>query len=276
MQSFSIDGQTMRYLDVGQGEVIVFGHSYLWDSKMWQAQIESLSQHYRCIVPDFWGHGESDPHPQSMTSLNDYARHILALLDHLGIEQFSVAGLSFGGMWGVELVMLAPQRVKTLALLNTFVGLEPEVNCIKYNGMFELIRQAQCIPPSLAEQIVPLFFAQTSLDGLEEYVSRFQSYLAEMPVQQALEMIALGKMIFSRPDRFEQLEQFALPVLIISGAQDRSRTPLESYLMHDSITGSELHVLPDAGHTSAVESADEVTALLSEFFSRHLGLGQLS
>lgn len=43
----------MAYLDVGEGEVLLFGHSYLWDHQMWAPQVAALSQRYRCIVPDF-------------------------------------------------------------------------------------------------------------------------------------------------------------------------------------------------------------------------------
>lgn len=267
MHSFAIDGKKLRYQDIGQGEVIVFGHSYLWDSQMWQAQIEVLSQNYRCIVPDFWGHGASDAHPDSMSSLTDYARHILALLDSLSIENFSLAGLSLGGMWAVDLTILAPQRVKKLALLNTFVGLEPEVNCIKYNAMFAQIEQEKRISPALAEQIAPLFFSLASVEKQAGFVTSFQQYLMAASAEQLIEWVAIGQMLFSRVDRFDELEKFALPTLIIAGSQDRSRTPLESYLMNDTISGSQLHVLPDCGHISTLESPQQVSQLLVDFFS---------
>lgn len=127
MNKFAVDGHQMAYQDVGQGPVIVFGHSYLWDSEMWAPQIEVLSQNYRCVVPDFWAHGQSEFAPASTTSLVDYAQQIIALMDHLEVEQFSIIGLSVGGMWGSEVVNLAPERVKSLVMMDTFVGLEPEV-----------------------------------------------------------------------------------------------------------------------------------------------------
>ncbi|WP_459782629.1 alpha/beta fold hydrolase, partial [Photobacterium sp. R1] len=51
--------KSISYQDIGQGPVILLGHAYLWDSTMWQHQTAALSQSFRCIVPDFWGHGES-------------------------------------------------------------------------------------------------------------------------------------------------------------------------------------------------------------------------
>ncbi len=43
MNSMLIDGQKMAYLDVGEGEVLLFGHSYLWDHQMWAPQVAALS-----------------------------------------------------------------------------------------------------------------------------------------------------------------------------------------------------------------------------------------
>lgn len=127
MKKFEIEGQQLAYLDKGKGPVLLFGHSYLWDCQMWAPQIEALSQSYRCIVPDLWAHGESDAAPASTTSLVDYAQHMLVLMDHLEIDEFSIVGLSVGGMWGAELTAQAPQRVKSLVLMDTFIGWEPEV-----------------------------------------------------------------------------------------------------------------------------------------------------
>ena len=89
MNKFEIEGQQLAYLDKGDGPALLFGHSYLWDSQMWAPQIEVLSQSYRCIVPDLWAHGESEAAPASTESLVDYAQHMLALMDHLDIEEFS-------------------------------------------------------------------------------------------------------------------------------------------------------------------------------------------
>lgn len=96
MEKFEIDSQVMHYQDVGTGPVLVFGHSYLWDSEMWAPQIAEFSKNYRCIVPDLWAHGQSGNIPSTTSNLVDYAKDILALLDHLNVENFSIIGLSVG------------------------------------------------------------------------------------------------------------------------------------------------------------------------------------
>ena len=102
MSKFTLDAQKMAYTDIGQGPVIVFGHAYLWSREMW-ALSQVLSKKYRCIVPDFWTHGDSDSAPKSMNSLVDYAKHLVALMDHLNIEQFSIVGMELVGCGELKL-----------------------------------------------------------------------------------------------------------------------------------------------------------------------------
>ncbi|WJG26567.1 alpha/beta fold hydrolase [Vibrio furnissii] len=269
MHTFNVDGQQMRYQDVGQGDVIVLGHSYLWDSTMWAPQVAALSQQYRCIVPDMWAHGESDSAPAAMRNLTDYAQHVLALMDHLDIETFSVVGLSVGGMWGAELVDLAPQRVKALVMMDTFIGLEPEVTHAKYFQILDTISQLQAVPEPLVEVVTPMFFAREAAQKTPALVQSFRSRLAALRGTQAVEVARIGRMVFDRRDLMEDVvEKFALPVLVAVGAEDAPRPVLESYLMHDSITGSELVVVPEAGHISNLEQPQFVTDMLTRFLAK--------
>jgi len=269
MQKFAVDGREMAYQDVGSGPVVVFGHSYLWDSKMWAPQVEALSQHYRCIVPDLWAHGESQPAPESTRSLTDYAKQIVALLDHLEIEQFSIVGLSVGGMWGTEVAALVPSRLRSLVLMDTFVGLEPEVTHKKYFGMLDAITQAQSVPVPIIDAVTPLFFANNASEDSPELVSQLSAFLAQLKGEQAVEVARIGRMVFGRRDQIEEIEKFALPVLIAVGQEDKPRPVLESYLMHDCITGSELIQIPKAGHISNLEQPDFVTGMLEDFLAKH-------
>lgn len=268
MNKFAIDGCEMAYQDVGQGPVIVFGHSYLWDSQMWAPQVEALSQHYRCIVPELWAHGDSDFAPSSTRSLTDYAQQILALMDHLDIETFSLVGLSVGGMWGTELVSLAPQRVNALVLMDTFVGLEPEVTHKKYFAMLDTISQVQAVPAPIVDAVTPLFFANNVQQDNPQLVDQFVQSLIALKGDKAVEVARVGRMVFGRRDQIEDIEKFALPVLIAVGQEDKPRPVLESYLMHDCISGSELIQIPRAGHISNLEQPEFVTKMLKNFLDR--------
>ncbi|WP_434355245.1 alpha/beta hydrolase [Parasalinivibrio latis] len=268
MPVFHYKNRQMAYQDVGSGPVLLFGHSYLWDAQMWAPQIETLSCHYRCIVPDLWAHGGSDSLPESTLSLVDYADDILALMDHLDIHEFSVVGLSVGGMWGTEVALKAPQRVTSLVLMDTFIGLEPEVLHKKYFGMFDVISNAECIPEPVMEAVVPLFFSAKATDTAPALVNAFHEKLAGLTGQKALDVVEMGKLVFNRRDAFDDVEKLALPTLIMVGTEDKPRPVFESYLMNDAITGSELQVVPGAGHISNLENPEFVTQALTTFFAR--------
>ncbi|MEO9495482.1 MAG: alpha/beta hydrolase [Vibrio splendidus] len=270
MNKFTVDNQSMAYLDEGQGPVVVLGHSYLWDSAMWKPQIDALKTQYRCIVPELWSHGESQAAPASMRNLKDYAQHVLALLDHLEIEEFSVVGLSVGGMWGTELAELAPARIKSLVLMDTFVGLEPEVAHAKYFSMLDTITQTKMVPQPIVEAVVPLFFANDAQTNSPSLVEGFTQQLSSLEGEKAEEVARIGRMVFGRRDMIEAVENFALPVLIAVGQEDKPRPALESYLMHDCITGSELVVIPGAGHISSLEQPEFVNTMLKTFLDKHL------
>ncbi|MCD8561126.1 MAG: alpha/beta hydrolase [Shewanella xiamenensis] len=268
-QQICIAGSQLSYLDIGTGPTLLFGHSYLWDSAMWAPQIALLSKSYRCIVPDLWGHGQSGTVPENCHSLLDISEHMLALMDALELETFSLIGLSVGAMWGAELVLKAPARVKTLAMLDSFIGFEPEITRAKYFGMLDMIQTAGSIPPALINAISPLFFADNAKANNPELVQRFESDLAALTPERIPDIVKLGRIIFGRRDTLEFAEQFTLPCLIMVGVEDKARSVLESYLMSDAINGSQLVHIPNAGHISSLEQAEFVNQQLLAFLSQY-------
>lgn len=268
-QQLVIADRKLSYLDVGSGPVLLFGHSYLWDSAMWAPQIATLSAQYRCIVPELWGHGQSDLLPNNCKTLLDIADQMLELMDALEITHFSVVGQSVGAMWGAELVLKAPTRVKTLVMLNSFIGFEPEVTRAKYDGMLDMITAAKAIPAPLISAISPLFFANDAANNTPELVTDFEQSLASITAEQILTIVKLGRMIFGRRDTMEYAEQLTLPCLIMAGVEDKARSVLESYLMSDAIDGSQLVHIPAAGHISTLEQAEFINQHLADFLAKH-------
>ncbi|ABV37029.1 alpha/beta hydrolase fold [Shewanella sediminis HAW-EB3] len=266
----TVDNKCLNYLDIGDGPVLLFGHSYLWDSQMWAPQLAHLSRHYRCIVPDLWGHGHSDPIPDSTHSLQHIADQMLTLMDTLKVETFSVIGLSVGGMWGAELALKAPTRVTTLVMMGCFIGFEPEVSRTKYYNMLDIIKASQGVPAPLIEQIAPLFFAKNAAQNTPELFAHFKQSLAELKPELVETLFRLGKIIFGRRDTMEEVEKLTLPCLIMTGLEDSVRPVLEGYLMHDAIDGSEYIHIPNAGHISSLEQPEFINEQLTNFLNKHL------
>lgn len=265
--SFELPDTHLSYLDMGQGPVLLLGHSYLWDSLMWQEQLELLAKSYRVIAVDLHGHGESGPVPPRVNSLRVVADDMLALMDSLDIAQFSILGLSVGGMWGAELVLKAPARVQTLVMMDSFIGFEPEVTRAKYYGMLDVIKAAGSIPTPMIDAIVPLFFANNPDERL---TNAFAAHLANLEGTRIADIERMGRLVFGRRDTMDDVEKLTLPVLVMVGVEDKARSVLESYLMHDAIDGSQLVHIPGAGHISCLEQAEFVNRTLLAFFASHL------
>ncbi|MFR9717745.1 alpha/beta fold hydrolase [Aeromonas diversa] len=262
-QRIELGGRSLAYLDEGQGPVILFGHSYLWDSAMWAPQVEALKGQYRCIVPELWGHGDSDALVAGRLTLTELARDHLALLDALGIDEFILVGLSIGGMWGLELANMAPARIKGLVLMDTFVGLEPQITCERYLGMLGAIEQVGTIPAPIIEQVAPLFFANQAEPAL---MADFKARLASWPATKVAAMVAVGRSFVTRADRMEWLESLTCPTLVMTGCEDKARPVLEGYLMAEA-RGCRFIEIPGAGHISTLENPTFVNAALGEFLA---------
>ncbi|KDM91120.1 hypothetical protein EA58_13290 [Photobacterium galatheae] len=257
--------QGISYLDIGQGPVLVLGHAFLWDSGMWDHQVARLSQHFRCIVPDFWGHGASEPAPAASATLADYAQVMCELLDHLEIETVGLIGHSMGGSWAIEFAVQAPARVRALVLLDSFAGLEPEVVNLKYQAMLREAEDNQSFSPTCIDTFTPLQFGRNAGSSHPELIKVFRSRLAHWQGAQVTAITQAGQMWFGRRDSFEDAEKLALPCLLMVGAEDRIRSVLESHLMLDGITGSQLQVIADAGHLCPLEQPEIVTEGLLAF-----------
>ncbi len=83
-------------------------------------------------------------------------------MDQLGVDRFAAVGLSIGGMWAAELAVMAPERVTALALLDTFLGPEPQISRDRYFGRMDAIAADRSIPEPMLDVIVPLFFAPST------------------------------------------------------------------------------------------------------------------
>ena len=264
-----IDGQPLHYIDQGSGPAVLLGSSYLWDRTMWAPQIEALSQQYRVIVPELWGHGESGPLPSHTQSLDDLARQALALLDHLDIAQVNLVGLSVGGMWGARLALLAPERINSLVLMDTHLGAEPEATRQYYFSLFKMIEDAGAIPEPLLDVIAPIFF-RAEIDRESALYQEFRQALQDFSRERLLSsVVPLGRLIFSREDVLDQLPRLdADTTLVMCGEQDKPRPPTESREMAELI-GCSLILIPEAGHISARENPDFVNEALLTFLANH-------
>lgn len=92
-----------------------------WEKTPWNP-IEQLAPNYRVIAMDQRNAGLSVAPISATDGWHTYTQDQLALLDHLGVDKFHVAGMCIGGPYCMGLIQAAPQRVASAILFQT-IGL---------------------------------------------------------------------------------------------------------------------------------------------------------
>lgn len=270
MERMRINQATMAYLDTGCDYPLVMGHSFLWDANMWRPQIAHLQQRYRCIVPDLWSHGQSDPLPQPAYSIEQLADDYWQLCQTLLLKKFALIGLSVGGMWATQLTLQHPEAVSALVLMDTYVGAEPQQSQRVYLGMMDELERNYEFTPKFAAQVAPYFFARDTAQHRPELVKTFVQSLHDTPPTHIIGKIALGRAIFNRSCLLEQLRQIKIPTLIIVGEEDLPRPPREAQEMLKHIPNAQLAIIPRAGHICTMEQPEYVNDVLTRFLNTYL------
>ncbi len=119
VSTFTYRGRRIAYREYGSGpRVLVMTHGLLMDGRMYTKLAPKIAaKSHRVITVDMLGHGSSDqPHDMTAYSMQQFARDIVALLDHLEIPEAVIGGTSLGANVSLEVAVAAPQRVRALVL----------------------------------------------------------------------------------------------------------------------------------------------------------------
>jgi pimeloyl-ACP methyl ester carboxylesterase len=250
----------VSYQDKGEGPAILFGHSYLWDSHMWDEITENLSKSYRCIVPDLVGHGNSSN--LESIDLDQMADIHGRLMDYLNIKSYSLAGLSIGAMWG-SLLVAKNKNIEKFAVLNSSLSPEPPEKLALYESMLSAVDAAACMPPPILDAVVPGFFSKYVDLGL---VRNFRNSLADIPSERIPCVTACGRAFLNRGNLLTNLSDRDIDTFIIAAQQDAYRSIGEAKAIKDALNGKML--LVNSGHISVKEKPREISEILLEFFGK--------
>jgi pimeloyl-ACP methyl ester carboxylesterase len=113
--TFRHDGRTLAYRDYGEGpRVTVLLHGLLLSQRMHVRLARSLAERgNRVVTLDLRGHGRSDrPAEMWRYGMGFFAQDVVALLDHLGVDEAVVGGTSLGANTTLEVASLAPERLR--------------------------------------------------------------------------------------------------------------------------------------------------------------------
>ena len=227
MGEFRFEGHRITYDEYGDGDrVLVLIHGLLMNSSMFERLGPALAERgNRVICVNLLGHGQSGgPHELPYYSMSSFADQVVALLDHLGVEQAVVGGTSLGANVSLEFAARTPERARALfmempvlenALLAVAVIFTPIMVVLQLGG--PALRMI-----AMATRSVPRsnYFVDIALD----FVRRDPSRSADV-----LQGLLLGR---SAPLP-EERKRIAVPALVIGHPND----PLHPFSDADMVVG---------------------------------------
>lgn len=122
VQHIEVAGLRVAYRSFGGGPTVVFLHGWPLSGVTYRALIHALQPHYRCLVPDLPGAGDTPWSPQISESMAGYAKVVRAFADALQLDRFAFIAHDSGGTVARMVAADLGARVNCLILQNTEVS----------------------------------------------------------------------------------------------------------------------------------------------------------
>ncbi len=235
-------------------------HSLALDRSIWDGVVHAFAGDAHVLTYDCRGHGKSDK-PAGPYTVEQYARDLAELFDHIGWKAAVVAGCSMGGMTAEAFAGYYPSRAAGLALIDTSAWYGAEAP----KTWRERAAKAR------ADGLAGMVDFQTSRwfsDKFRAENPELVKATADVFLANDVEAYAAACILLGDADLRRFQAEFKMPVAIIVGEEDYA-TPHEMALkMHEAIAGSTLTILPKARHLTPIECADRIAGELRALLGR--------
>jgi len=244
--------------------VLVLGPSLGTDTGLFDPQVTAFADRFRVIRYDLRGHGGSAVVPGACT-VADLVDDVLALLDRLGVDRFSYAGVSIGGAIGQRLALTAPARLEALAVI---------ASAARFADPPSWTARAQRVRAEGTEFLVPsrtgTWFTPTWAQQHPDVAERLLGMLRATPPEgYAACCAAIGAF-----DVRQRLGDIRTPTLVVAGAEDPATPPDLVRVIADGIPGAEFVVVPGAAHLPSATDPAVVDGLLGRHLAGLAGRGR--
>lgn len=266
-----IDGDPVNYVDLGEGEPIVFIHGL---GGIWQNWLENLQPFadagYRVLAMDLPGFGAS-PMPEWKLTIPNYAELVAAFCTKLGLTGTTLVGNSMGGFIAAEVELRIPDWNDRLVLVSA-AGISHA----------EMRRQPVLAGGRLMAALNPLILRlnerainrpglrEIAFEGFVRHPGKLRKELLwelSVPATGAKGWLdALDGL--TGYDFLDRLERIGDPTLIVWGRDDRIVPASDAAGYGERLPSSELVIFDDCGHAPMLEHPQRFNRLLQAFIER--------
>ena len=261
MPFISADNAEIYYEAHGEGTPVVLAHGAGGNTLVWYQQIAHFARRHKVIAFDHRGWGRSRCEPQYKHA-RYFAEDMRAVMDAAGVERAAIVCQSMGGWTGMQFALANPERVACLVLSGTPGGVQtPGViearDARARSRTIDLDRPIPWNEPHLA--LAP--------DAFDRNPAMALLYRQLSGLNPPIGDTGTGELGVS----LDMLEGYAIPTLMVAGAQDRIFPLGILKEVAQVIPGAQLHIIAQAGHSPYFEAADEFNSVVGEFISAHKG-----
>lgn len=243
----------------GEGQPVVLIHGLGLNRECWDWTVPALTDRYRVVTYDLYGHGESAPPPE-VPSLSMFARQLADLMDHLDMKRAALVGFSLGGMIARRFAQDFPDRATELAILHSPHRRTAEAQA----AILARVEQARAEGPSATvEAALDRWFTAEYRAANPAMMDRVRGWvLANDPAiyHTIYRVLAEGVDEIVQPN-----PPLALPVLAMTGDEDYGNGPEMTQAIAAEVAGAQTVILPGLRHMALAEDPDAVNGPLRAF-----------
>ena len=244
--------------------VVALVHGLGLRRETWDGLLPALTDHYRVLNYDLFGHGESALPPKT-PSLTVFSNQLRDLMDELQIDQAAIVGFSLGGMINRRFAMDNPDRALALGILNSPHERGEEAQRLVEERAADTSSGG---PGANLDATIERWFTPEFRIGQPEFISKIRKWvLANDPVSyaQCRMVLANGVTELIRPPT-----PVAVPSLVMTCENDTGSTPAMSHAIAAEIDGAESIIVPHLQHMGLTERPELFADPLIDFLDRTL------
>ena len=250
------------YRVLGDGPPVVLLHPFPANHEFWMPVAQALATRYRIILPDLRGHGDSGV-GQGPATMDKHAADLAGVMDDADIGRAPLVGASIGGYVMFEFWRKYRGRAAALVLCNTKAPADSaEARAGRLQAANDVLERGT---EQFFESMIPRLLGKTTRETRPDLVAGALNMMRKMSPE---DVAQVQRGMAERPDSMDTLKTINAPTLLVTGDEDILTGVNEAELMRQHISGSQLRVIPKAGHYSPWEQPEEAARLLRQFLEQ--------
>lgn len=264
MPKTHINHITLYYEQHGIGDDLILIGGLSADHQVWKSTIRHLSHHFRILIFDNRGAGQTSS-PDYPYTTEMMAHDVLQLMDALHISKAHVVGHSMGGCVAQQMMLLAPDRIKKCVIACSRAKPNALGNMVL--SLREKLEAAGISKELLAEYVMPFLFSEDFLKqdfqvkGFIQWTLQNENPQTPAGFKNQLQAVKNHNVV-------DQLSKIEKPVLIIAGENDILMPVKQAKEMSDLIKNSIFKIIDNCAHMPHVENSKAFSELVLAFLKK--------